>query len=241
MACWQTDAQWIEREVRDQLDALFAHRVYFATASVRDARSAVGLTMSEFSDTVRPGVEHLSALGHPDARLHLPRHHAIASWSTPEGRQAPFVAETIPLRVDAERVALHTARQAERGGRYRTDLSQPHWDRERREVTDRPSAGIAGGGTTCSMHAPQRAPLASPVGRTPGVESGCLGQAKPDEDRSAQLRRSRPASRSSSAAQTPAPAAGPGGTVPLDGYRELASSTAHTACAGPGACSNRVR
>ena len=31
-------------------------------------------------------------------------HHAIASWSTPEGRQAPFVAETIPLRVDRERV-----------------------------------------------------------------------------------------------------------------------------------------
>ena len=42
VACWQTDAQWTDREVRDQLDALFAHRVYFATASVRDARSAVG-------------------------------------------------------------------------------------------------------------------------------------------------------------------------------------------------------
>jgi Replication-relaxation len=132
VACWQTEAQWTEREVRDQLDALFAHRVYFATASVRDARAPVGLTMAEFSDAVRPGIEHLSALGHPDARLHLPRHHAIASWSTPEGRQSPFVAETIPLRVDPERVALHTARQAERGGRYRTDLRQPHWDRERR-------------------------------------------------------------------------------------------------------------
>ena len=35
VACWQTDAQWVDREVRDQLDALFAHRVYFATASVR--------------------------------------------------------------------------------------------------------------------------------------------------------------------------------------------------------------
>jgi hypothetical protein len=132
VACWQTEAQWTEREVRDQLDALFAHRVYFATASVRDARAAVELTMAEFSDTVRPGMDHLSALGHPDARLHLPRHHAIVSWSTPEGRQAPFVAETIPLRVDRERLALHAARQAERGGRSRTDLRQPHWDRERR-------------------------------------------------------------------------------------------------------------
>jgi Replication-relaxation len=133
VACWQTDAQWTEREVREQLDALFAHRVYFATASVRDARAAVELTMAEFSDTVRPGIERLSALGHPDARLHLPRHHAIASWSTPTGRQPPFVAETIALQVDTEQLALHAARQAERGGGYRTDLRQPHWDRERKE------------------------------------------------------------------------------------------------------------
>ncbi len=42
VACWQTDAQWADRDVRDQLDALFAHRVYFATASVSDARAAVG-------------------------------------------------------------------------------------------------------------------------------------------------------------------------------------------------------
>ncbi len=120
VACWQTEAQWTEREVRDQLDALFAHRVYFATASVRDARTAVGLTMAEFSDSIRPGTEHLSTLGRPDARLHLPRHHAIASWSTPAGRQAPFVAETIPLRVDPR--AGRAARRA--SGRARREL--PH-------------------------------------------------------------------------------------------------------------------
>jgi hypothetical protein len=129
VACWQTEAQWTDREVRDQLDALFAHRVYFATASAQDARAAVELTMAEFSDMVRPGIPHLAALGHPDARLHLPKHHAIASWSTPEGRQAPFVAQTIPLRIDRERLALHAARQTARGGRHRTDLRQPHWDR----------------------------------------------------------------------------------------------------------------
>jgi hypothetical protein len=131
VACWQTEAQWTDREVRDQLDALFAHRVYFATASARDARDAVNLTMAEFSDTVRPGLDHLSALGRPDARLHLPKHHAIVSWTTPEGRQPAFVAQTIPLRVDRERLALHTARQIERGGRHLTDLRQPHWDRGR--------------------------------------------------------------------------------------------------------------
>jgi DNA-binding transcriptional ArsR family regulator len=133
VACWQTDAQWTDRDVRDQLDALFAHRVYFATASARDARAAVALTMAAFSDTVRPGISHLSALGQPDVRLHLPKHHAVASWTTPEGRQAPFIARTIPLRTDRDRIALHAARQFERGGRHCTDLRQPHWESHRRD------------------------------------------------------------------------------------------------------------
>ena len=144
VACWQTDSQWIDRDMRDQLDALFAHRVYFATASVEDARDAASLMMAEFSDTVRPGIRNLSTLGRPDVRLHLPRHSAIASWVTAEGRQAPFVAQTLPLLVDEQRLAFHAARQAERGGRYREDLSQPHWERTRRAGSkasqDRPAA-----------------------------------------------------------------------------------------------------
>jgi hypothetical protein len=167
VACWQTEAQWTEREIRDQLDALFAHRVYFATASVRDARAAVELTMAEFSDTVRPGMDHLSTLGHPDARLHLPRHHAIVSWSTPGGRQSPFVAETIPLRVDAERVALHAARQAERGGHYRTDLRQPHWDRERRGGGDSKPEHAQSGSTQPAAPAESRSERASAERTTP--------------------------------------------------------------------------
>jgi Replication-relaxation len=130
VACWQTDAQWTDRDVRAQLDALFAHRVYFATASVEDARKAANLMMAEFSDMVRPGIRNLSALGHPDVRLHLPKHNAIASWVTCEGRQAPFLAQTLPLQVDQQQLALHTAKQAERGGRYREDLSQRHWERD---------------------------------------------------------------------------------------------------------------
>ena len=226
VACWQTEAQWIERELRDQLDALFAHRVYFATASARDARSAVGLTMAEFSDTVRPGVEHLSALGRPDARLHLPRHHAIASWSTPEGRQSPFVAETIPLRVDAERVALHAARQAERGGRYRTDLSQPHWDRKRRGTAGHPERR---GEEECSgtgAHDARniKAPDAdSPVNaHAQDWSEHVPAQPPAGRDRSEQAPAEQVRVKSGSAAPAPAPAArGPVAKVPQDSYREL--------------------
>jgi hypothetical protein len=169
VACWQADSQWTEREVRDQLDALFAHRVYFATASVSDARNASTLTMAEFSDTVRPGVERLSSLGRPDVRLHLPKHHAIASWVTRAGRQPPFVAETIPPVVDRERLEQHAARQRERGARHRSDLSQPHWDRRRR---DKDAARVS---ASVSPPAPARAPAParpSPVATERDVEAG---------------------------------------------------------------------
>ncbi len=132
VACWQTDSQWVDLQIRDQLDALFAHRVYFATSSAEDARAAVKLTMTEFSDAIRPDIERVATLGHPDARLYLPRHRAIASWLTPDGRQAPFLAETIPLSVDRERLRLHATHQCERGGRYLDDLRQPHWEGTRR-------------------------------------------------------------------------------------------------------------
>ena len=146
VACWQTDAQWSDPAIRDQLDALFAHRVYFATASVSDARAAASLTMSEFSDTVRPGIGGLSALGRPDARLHLPKHHAIASWSTAGGRQAAFVGRTIPLRVDRSRIALHAARQHARGARHLADLRRRHWDQqEPQHRTSGPSRPAASG------------------------------------------------------------------------------------------------
>jgi hypothetical protein len=128
VACWQTDSQWVEREVRDQLDALFAHRVYFATASAKDARAAVALTMAEFSDTVRSNTAHLSSLGRPDVRLRLPRHHAVVSWTTPQGRQAAFIAKTIEMNIDRERLALHAAAQHARGGRPMIEFDQPHWD-----------------------------------------------------------------------------------------------------------------
>jgi Replication-relaxation len=152
VACWQTDAQWSDREIFEQLDALFAHRVYFATASARDARAAVNLTMAEFSDQVRPAITQLSALGHPDVRLHMPRHHAVASWTTPEGRQAPFTAQTIPMRVEPQRIAAHRRQQETRGGRPLTELRQPHWLRSQN----------ASAATSAQATTPRDAPMSDP-------------------------------------------------------------------------------
>ena len=121
VACWQTDAQW-QPELREQLDALFAHRVLFATASATDARAASALLMSEYSDQFRAGDDELARLASPDVRLHLPRHTALASWTTARGRERPFIATTIPLALDRDRIDWHAREQARRGGR---ELPEP--------------------------------------------------------------------------------------------------------------------
>jgi hypothetical protein len=121
VACWQADAQW-EPELREQLDALFAHRVLFATASAADARAASALLMSEYSDQVRAGDEQLARLASPDVRLHLPRHTALLSVTTPRGRERPFIAATLPLPLDRARIDWHAQAQRERGGR---ELAEP--------------------------------------------------------------------------------------------------------------------
>jgi hypothetical protein len=124
VACWQTDAQW-EPELRDQLDALFAHRVLFATASAADARAGSALLMSEFSDQVRAGDEQLAGLASPDVRLHLPRHTALVSWTTPGGRERPFIATTMPLPLDVARIRWHADVQHARGGRELREAAPP--------------------------------------------------------------------------------------------------------------------
>ncbi len=243
VACWQTDSQWTDRDVRAQLDALFAHRVYFATASVEDARDAARLMMAEFSDTVRPGIRNLSALGRPDVRLHLPRHSAIASWVTPEGRQAPFVARTLPLRVDERRLAHHAARQAERGGRYREDLSQPHWERRASEDVARgrtpdsgarsvrgsgSSEGNRGGGAEQASEtvlSTSRAPVEAPAS-SPGVASqasasspGIAGRAPVEAPASSPgVASQAPASSPAIASRAPVDAPA---SEPAESYREL--------------------
>ncbi len=233
VACWQTDAQWVDRDVRNQLDALFANRVYFATSSAEDARAAVKLTMAEFSDTIRPGVERISTLGHPDARLYLPKHRAIASWLTPDGRQAPFLAETIPLRVDAERLRWHATQQAERGGRYLEDLRQPHWEAARRgqgaqdcAVRDdkdakAPAVEGVGLGTGGSPQSPAQGrsasrPAGSPASQTASAERSVPGPMRPVTDRPCGVQ-----PRSSTDTQPPLSASTQSTGTVGEGYHEL--------------------
>jgi len=124
VACWQTDSQW-EPELREQLDALFAHRVLFATASASDARDAAALLMSDFSDQIRAADRQLATLASPDVRLHLPRHTAIASWTTAAGRERPFIGTTVPLALDHETIEWHMRAQRDRGGRELANPAPP--------------------------------------------------------------------------------------------------------------------
>ena len=122
VACWQTDAQW-EPELREQLDALFAHRVLFATASATDARAASALLMSEYSDQLRAGDERARATRRPRTSACTFRAtRRSRAGRRRAGRERPFIATTIPLPLDRERIDWHAREQARRGGR---ELPEP--------------------------------------------------------------------------------------------------------------------
>ena len=188
VACWQTDAQWIDPEVRAQLDALFAHRVYFATASAEDARAATELMMAAYSDQVRSVDHELPILGSPDVRLHLPKHHALASWVTPEGRQPTFIAQTSPVAVDPERIVWHRRRQHEWAGATRvlppTPLG-PQDDQRRGSAVGSAQPIVAGAGAASLVArptAPTRQANASST-TSPNCAS-CCAPARGGADRS---------------------------------------------------------
>ncbi len=98
----------------------------------RDAREAALADDGRVLRHRAPRCTGLTALGRPDARLHLPQSPCDRLVAGRGGPPAPLRRETIPLRIDPERLALHAARQAARGGRYLEDLAQPHWERRER-------------------------------------------------------------------------------------------------------------
>ena len=147
VACWQTDAQWSDaRGARPARCAVRPPRVLRDRVG-EDARAAASLLMAEFSDSVRAGVEQRRGARAPGRRVcTCPGTTRSRAGAPPEGRQAPFMARTIPLRVDPERIALHAARQPARGGRHLADLAQPHWDRRGESGRVRAGRRCAGSG-----------------------------------------------------------------------------------------------
>ena len=130
VACWQTDAQWTDREVRDQLDALFAHRVYFATASARDARDAVAVDDGRVLRHGAPG--HRAPLRarpsrRPPAPPKAPRDRELEH---PRGTPGAVHRTDDPAagRPGPHRVARRAPARARRTAPAR-DLRQPHWER----------------------------------------------------------------------------------------------------------------
>ena len=140
--------------MREQLDALFAHRVYFATASARDARAAAALTMAEFSDSVRPGLEaSVHASANPTCACTCPSHHAIASRVTTPWGGSPVHRQTIPLD-GRSRAAGIAPRHA----------SATRWTPARRSAASRIGPAGRPGRTALTSATPQRQ-AASPRSR----------------------------------------------------------------------------
>ena len=156
VACWQTDSQWTDREVRDQLDALFAHRVYFATASARDARAPSALTMAEFSDTVRPGIgAPVERSVIPTCGCTCPSTTRSRAGSRARAAKLPFIARDDPAGTSIASASRCTPRaSASAAGAIARDLRQPHWDR--RAPQPRRSTAPDGGAGPVGSRPPER-------------------------------------------------------------------------------------
>ena len=110
-----------------------------------------------------PGIERLSAPRpprRPPAPAQAPRDRQLGHA---RGPPAAVHRRDDAAGVDRERIALHAARQRERGGRHRTDLRQPHWERARRRRAP-PAARPPAAGAAASARA-RRAADAPPPAR----------------------------------------------------------------------------
>lgn len=161
-AGWQSNSQWIDRDMRAQLDALFGHHIWCATSSAADAREAVDVMMAEFTDSIRPGESVRTRLRvGPDVPLNLGPFLQLASLKGPSGRLQPFIASTNRVQTNQRRIGRHLRTQWERQDR---DEDLEDWmrqfEQDERPVTsdDQPGSHERLAATPASAAAPTPAP-----------------------------------------------------------------------------------
>jgi Replication-relaxation len=62
----------------------------------------------------------------PDALMHLPNLHAACSWIAGGARVASFIAQTLPMEENAERIQAHLSAQRDRGAHYPGPIPPPN-------------------------------------------------------------------------------------------------------------------
>ena len=110
---------------------LLRHRFVFSVAD-DDARQLADMLQTVYADVIRDDqAARQRTRITPDALMHLPNYHAACSWIADGARVRSFVAQTLPMAHDDERIERHLDAQRERGAHYPGPIPPPEPARRR--------------------------------------------------------------------------------------------------------------
>jgi Replication-relaxation len=126
VAAWQSLGQIEDRQLCSVILNLLRHRFVFSVAD-DDARQLADMLQTVYADVMRddqPARQRTRIS--PDALMHLPNYHAACSWIAGGARVPSFIAETLPMEENAERIEAHLRAQRERGAHYPGPIPPPN-------------------------------------------------------------------------------------------------------------------
>lgn len=177
VAAWQYGEQIQDPKIRAGMMSLLRQRCMFSMGETQDARAMSELTMSVYSDVIRPDREARSRMRvAPDTIINLPNHHAVCSWISSGARVPAFVAQTIPLPDAPAMEATHLEAQRARGGYVPERLPDPLPDVSTDTEVDRALALAVGVGAE-----PAEVVAAAPAAPAPAVPAVPAVPAAPPE------------------------------------------------------------
>jgi Replication-relaxation len=126
VAAWQSLGQIEDRQLRSVILNLLRHRFVFSVAD-DDARQLADMLQTVYADVMRddqPARRRTRVS--PDALMHLPNFHAACSWIAGGARVPSFIAQTLPMEENAERIEAHLRAQRYRGAHYPGPIPPPN-------------------------------------------------------------------------------------------------------------------
>ena len=126
VAAWQSLGQIEDRQLRSVILNLLRHRFVFSVAD-DDARQLADMLQTVYADVIRDdqAARQRTRIS-PDALMHMPNYHAACSWIAAGARVGSFVAQTLPMTQDDERIERHLVAQRERGAHYPGPIPPPN-------------------------------------------------------------------------------------------------------------------
>ena len=125
MAAWQSLSQIENRDLRATILDLLRHHFVFSVGA-DDARELSNVLQTVYADVQRDDqAARARARITPDALMHLPNFHAACSWIVDGARVPSFLATTLEMKEDKQRIDAHLQAQRARGAHYPGPIPPP--------------------------------------------------------------------------------------------------------------------